>query len=123
MKAVKVMIVEDEAVIAMDIRYHLEQFGYKVVGVAATGLATINFQNLLGFTVESIMLELGGTALTKAMLTDINIKANQLAPAKLNIVTGHKNGSHQFRHFGVRKPKTAVRSAKLTSRPRISAVN
>ena len=37
MTAVKVMIVEDEAVIAMDIRYHLEQFGYEVVGVAAAG--------------------------------------------------------------------------------------
>lgn len=44
--------------------------------VAATGLATINFSNLLGFLVENIMLELGGTALTKAMLTDMDIKAN-----------------------------------------------
>ncbi len=44
--------------------------------VAAAGLATIDFRNLLGFSVESIMLELGGTALTKAMLTDIDIKAN-----------------------------------------------
>ena len=29
--------------------------------VVTTGLATINFNNLLGFTVEKLMLELGGT--------------------------------------------------------------
>lgn len=44
--------------------------------VVATGKATINFANLLGYTVEYILLELGGTSLTKAMLTDIDIKAN-----------------------------------------------
>jgi hypothetical protein len=44
--------------------------------VVATGVATINFANLLGYAVEFIMLELGGTALTKAMLTDIDVKAN-----------------------------------------------
>jgi hypothetical protein len=44
--------------------------------VVANGKATINFANLLGYTVEYILLELGGTALTKAMLTDIDIKAN-----------------------------------------------
>jgi hypothetical protein len=44
--------------------------------VVASGKATINFANLLGYTVEFILLELGGGALTKAMLTDIDIKAN-----------------------------------------------
>lgn len=44
--------------------------------VVATGVATINFANLLGYAVEFILLELGGTSLTKAMLTDIDIKAN-----------------------------------------------
>jgi len=44
--------------------------------VVATGVATINFANLLGYTVEFILLELGGGALTKAMLTDIDLKAN-----------------------------------------------
>lgn len=44
--------------------------------VVATGKATVNFANLLGYTVEYIMLELGGGALTKAMLTDIDVKAN-----------------------------------------------
>jgi phage tail tube protein FII len=44
--------------------------------VVASGVATINFANLLGYTVEYIMLVLGGTALTKAMVTDIDIKAN-----------------------------------------------
>ena len=44
--------------------------------VVASGVATINLANLLGYTVEFIMLELGGGALTKAMLTDIDVKAN-----------------------------------------------
>jgi len=44
--------------------------------VVASGLATINFSNLMGYTIESIMLELGGTALTKAMLSQVVLKAN-----------------------------------------------
>lgn len=44
--------------------------------VVADGKATINFANLLGYTVENLILELGGTALTKAMLTGIQVKAN-----------------------------------------------
>jgi hypothetical protein len=44
--------------------------------VVATGVATINFANLLGYAVEFILLELGGGSLTKAMLTDLDIKAN-----------------------------------------------
>lgn len=43
--------------------------------VVNTGKATINFANLLGYSVEYLMLELGGT-FTKAMITDIDIKAN-----------------------------------------------
>lgn len=44
--------------------------------VVAAGKATINFSNLLGYAVEYILLELGGTAFTKSMITDIDIKAN-----------------------------------------------
>lgn len=44
--------------------------------VVADGKATLNLANLLGYTVEALYLELGGTALTKAMLTGINVKAN-----------------------------------------------
>lgn len=44
--------------------------------VVATGVATINFANLIGYNVEAIFFELGGTALTKAMLTDIDLKVN-----------------------------------------------
>lgn len=43
--------------------------------VVNTGKATINFSNLLGYTVEFILLELGGT-FTKSLMTDIDIKAN-----------------------------------------------
>ncbi len=46
------------------------------LNVVATGKATINLANLLGYTVEYLCLELSGGALTKAMLTDIDIKAN-----------------------------------------------
>ena len=34
---VKILIVEDEVIIAMDLRQRLERFGYQVVGIAATG--------------------------------------------------------------------------------------
>lgn len=44
--------------------------------VVANGLATIDFRNLIGFTVDRIVLQLGGTALTKAMLSSIQLKAN-----------------------------------------------
>ena len=45
--------------------------------VAATGLTTVKFDNLIGYTVDRIILELGGTALTKAMLTQIRVLANE----------------------------------------------
>lgn len=45
--------------------------------VAADGLATAKFDNLIGYTVDRIILELGGTALTKAMLTQIRVLANE----------------------------------------------
>lgn len=45
--------------------------------VAATGLATVKLDNLIGYTVDRIILELGGGALTKAMLTSIRLLANE----------------------------------------------
>lgn len=44
--------------------------------VVATGLATIDLSNLMGFTIERIILQLGGTTFTKAMITGIQLKAN-----------------------------------------------
>ena len=44
--------------------------------VVASGVATLDLSSLLGTTIERIALQLGGTALTKAMLTSIQIKAN-----------------------------------------------
>lgn len=44
--------------------------------VVASGVATINFANLLGYTVEAIFLELGGTTFAKSNISDIDIKAN-----------------------------------------------
>lgn len=44
--------------------------------VVASGKATINLANLLGYTIEYILLELGGTSFTKSMITDCAIKAN-----------------------------------------------
>lgn len=37
MSANKILIVEDEGIVAMDIRQHLEGFGYDVVGPAYSG--------------------------------------------------------------------------------------
>ncbi|HRZ02320.1 MAG TPA: major capsid protein P2 [Burkholderiaceae bacterium] len=44
-------------------------------GVAANSLANLDLSQLLGFTVENIFLQLGGT-FTKAQLTAIQLKAN-----------------------------------------------
>jgi Viral coat protein P2 N-terminal domain len=44
--------------------------------VVATGTATLDMSNLLGFCVERFTLQLGGTAFTKAMITGIQLKAN-----------------------------------------------
>jgi hypothetical protein len=44
--------------------------------VSANGMATVDLSNLLGYTIERIMLRLSGTAFTKAMLTSIQILAN-----------------------------------------------
>lgn len=44
--------------------------------VVAAGVAVSDLRHLFGYTVERIFLKLGGTALTKAMLTSIQLKAN-----------------------------------------------
>lgn len=45
--------------------------------VAAAGLATAKFDNLIGYTVDRIILELGGGAFTKAMITQVRLLANE----------------------------------------------
>jgi hypothetical protein len=55
--------------------------------VVATGLATLDLNNLLGFTVERLTFQLGGT-FTKAMITGIQLKAN-------GKVIWESNGSRQ----------------------------
>lgn len=47
-----------------------------VNNVVGTGLATLDCSNLLGFAIERMTFQLGGTTFTKAMLTGIQIKAN-----------------------------------------------
>ncbi len=44
--------------------------------VVASGVANIDLNNLLGYTIQKLVLQLGGTSLTKAMLTSIQLKAN-----------------------------------------------
>lgn len=44
--------------------------------VPATGTATLTTDELLGKSVHALVFELGGTSLTKAMLTAINIRLN-----------------------------------------------
>ena len=44
--------------------------------VVASGVANADLSNLLGYSVEKIVLQLGGTSLTKAMLTGIQLKVN-----------------------------------------------
>ncbi len=44
--------------------------------VVNTGLATLDLSNLLGWCVERMTFQLGGTVFTKAMITGIQLKAN-----------------------------------------------
>lgn len=44
--------------------------------VQATGLAITDLRHLFGYTVERLILQLGGTTFTKAMITGIQLKAN-----------------------------------------------
>jgi hypothetical protein len=44
--------------------------------VVAAGLATCDLSNLLGFSIERLVLNLGGTAFTKSMITGWQLKAN-----------------------------------------------
>lgn len=47
-----------------------------LANVVATGKATGKWNDVLGYTLDRIILSLGGTAFTKAMMTDIILKAN-----------------------------------------------
>lgn len=44
--------------------------------VVASGLATCDLSNLLGYSIERIILQLGGGAFTKSMITGWQLKAN-----------------------------------------------
>jgi hypothetical protein len=44
--------------------------------VVATGMATLDLRSMLGNTIDRIVLKLGGTSFTKAMITGLRIKAN-----------------------------------------------
>lgn len=44
--------------------------------VVASGKATVTLRNVLGYTVNRVLLVLGGTALTKAMITSVIVKIN-----------------------------------------------
>ena len=44
--------------------------------VVASGVANIDLNNLMGYSIEKLILQLGGTSLTKAMLTSLQLKAN-----------------------------------------------
>ena len=43
MTSVRVLVVEDESIVSMDIQSTLESLGYDVVGAAATGEDAVNF--------------------------------------------------------------------------------
>ena len=44
--------------------------------VVATGLAICDLRSIFGYTIERIILNLGGTIFTKAMITGLQLKAN-----------------------------------------------
>lgn len=43
MKKVKILIVEDESIVAMDIKQSLEKMGHEVLGIASTGVKALEF--------------------------------------------------------------------------------
>ena len=56
MKPVQVMIVEDEAIVSIDIRENLINFGYQVVGISSSGEDTI--KNALKNRPEIILMDI-----------------------------------------------------------------
>lgn len=100
--------------------------------VVATGVATINFANLLGYTVEYILLELGGTALTKAMLTDIDIKANaksilKNSGARQDALMAYRgetaNAAYLVLAFDESRGRTEVRNGAVIDGEKIGAID
>jgi hypothetical protein len=49
---------------------------YSFQNVVASGIATCDLNGLLGYTIERLILQLGGTSFTKSMITSIQLKAN-----------------------------------------------
>lgn len=49
---------------------------YSFQNVVASGIATCDLNGLIGYTIERLMLRLGGTSFTKSMITSIVLKAN-----------------------------------------------
>lgn len=49
---------------------------YPFQNVVATGLAVVDLANLLGFNIETLYLQLGGTTFTKSMIATAQLKAN-----------------------------------------------
>jgi hypothetical protein len=49
---------------------------YSFQNVVGAGIATCDLNGLLGYTIERLILQLGGTSFTKSMITAIQLKAN-----------------------------------------------
>jgi hypothetical protein len=49
---------------------------YAFQNIVGTGIATCDLNGLLGYTIERLILQLGGTSFTKSMITSIQLKAN-----------------------------------------------
>jgi DNA-binding response OmpR family regulator len=58
------LVVEDEALISMDLEYMLEDLGHRVVGVGATNSQALGLLERLGEQVDAAVLDvnLGGTS-------------------------------------------------------------
>jgi hypothetical protein len=49
---------------------------YAFQNVVASGIATCDLNGLLGYTIERLILQLGGTSFTKSMIVGLQLKAN-----------------------------------------------
>ena len=80
----KVLIVEDEFSIALDIKISLEKLGYVIVGIAN------NYDEAIGFVED---------AMPDVVIMDINISGekNEISVMGLFIAIGHKPNTNLFK--------------------------
>jgi hypothetical protein len=82
--------------------------------VQATGMATLDLSNLLGYTIERIILRLSGGAFTKAMLTSIQLLAN--GKIIWDSTGSRRDAANQYRGIGANASFLTLDFAEIRSK-------